>query len=32
MGGDQFDDQELAGPITLKILDGIAKDFTQEKW
>ena len=29
MGEDQSDDLELDGPITLKILDGIAWDFAQ---
>ena len=28
---DQLDDLELDGPTTLKILDGIAWDFTQAK-
>ena len=32
MGEDQSDDLELDGPITLRILDGIAWDFTQAKW
>ena len=32
MGQDQLDDPELDGPITLRILDGIAWDFTQAKW
>ena len=32
MGEDQSDDQELDGPITLRILDGIAWDFAQAKW
>ena len=32
MGEDQLDDLELDGPITLRILDGIAWDFTQAKW
>ena len=27
MGEDQLDDLELDGPITLRILDGIAKDL-----
>ena len=31
MGEDQSDDLELDGPITLRILDGIAWDFTQVK-
>ena len=31
MGEDQLDDLELDGPITLRILDGIAWDFTQAK-
>ena len=31
MGEDQSDDLELDGPITLRILDGIAWDFTQAK-
>ena len=31
MGKDQLYDLELDGPITLKILDGIAWDFTQAK-
>ena len=31
MGEDQLDDIELDGPITLRILDGIAWDFTQAK-
>ena len=30
MGEDQFDDQELDGPITLRILDKIALDFTKQ--
>ena len=29
---EKFDDLELGGPITLRILDGIAWDFTQAKW
>ena len=29
MGEDQLDDLELDGPITLRILDGIAWDFAQ---
>ena len=29
MGEDQSDDLELDGPITLRILDGIAWDFAQ---
>ena len=29
---DQLDDLELDGPITLRILDGIAWDFTYAKW
>ena len=32
MGEDQLDDLELDGPITLRILDGTAWDFTQAKW
>ena len=32
MGEDQLDDLELDGPITLRILDGIAWDFAQAKW
>ena len=32
MGEDQLDDLELDGPITLKILDGTARDFAQAKW
>ena len=32
MGEDQLDNLELDGPITLRILDGIAWDFTQAKW
>ena len=32
MGEDQSDDLELDGPITLRILDGIAWDFAQAKW
>ena len=32
MEEDQLDDLELEVPITLKILDGIASDFTQAKW
>ena len=31
MGEDQSDDLELDGPITLRILDGIAWDFAQAK-
>ena len=31
MGEDQLDDLELDGPITLRILDGTAWDFTQAK-
>ena len=31
MGEDWEDDLELDGPITLRILDGIAWDFTQAK-
>ena len=31
MGEDQLDDLELDGPITLRILDGIALDFAQAK-
>ena len=31
MGEDQSDDLELDGPITLRILDGIARDFAQAK-
>ena len=31
MGENQLDDLELNGPITLRILDGIAWDFTQAK-
>ena len=31
MGKDQLDDLELDGQITLRILDGIALDFTQAK-
>ena len=31
MEKDQMDDLELDGPITLRILDGIAWDFTQAK-
>ena len=31
MGEDQTDDLELDGPITLRILDGIAWDFAQAK-
>ena len=30
-GEDQLDDLELDGPITLGILDGIARDFAQAK-
>ena len=30
-GEDQFNGLQLDGPITLKILDGIARDFTQAK-
>ena len=30
-GEDQVDDLELDGPITLRILDGIAWDFAQAK-
>ena len=30
MGEDQSDDLELDGPITLRILDGIAWDFANE--
>ena len=30
-GEGQLDDLELDGPITSRILDGIAWDFTQEK-
>ena len=30
-GEDQWDDLELNGPITLMILDGIARGFTQAK-
>ena len=32
MGEDQSDDLELDGPITMRILDGIAWDFAQAKW
>ena len=32
MGEDQLEDLELDGPITLRIVDGIARDFTQAKW
>ena len=32
MGEDQLDDVELDGPITLRILDGIAWGFAQAKW
>ena len=32
MGEDQLNDLELDGPITLRILDGIAWDFAQAKW
>ena len=32
MGEDQSDDREVDGPITLRILDGIAWDFAQAKW
>ena len=32
MGEDQSDDLELDEPITLRILDGIARDFAQAKW
>ena len=28
---DQLDDLEQGGPITLRIFDGIARDFTQAK-
>ena len=31
MGEDQLDDQELDEPIIMKILNGIAWDFTQAK-
>ena len=31
MGEDQLDDVELDGPITLRILDGIAWGFAQAK-
>ena len=31
MGEDQLDDLELDGPITLRILNGTAWDFTQAK-
>ena len=30
-GEDQLDDLELDGHITLRILDGTARDFTQAK-
>ena len=30
-GEDLYDDLELDGPITLRILDGIARDFAQAK-
>ena len=29
MGKDQLDDLELDGPVTLRLLDGIAWGFTQ---
>ena len=32
MGKDQLNDLELDGPIALRIVDGIAWDFTQAKW
>ena len=32
MGEDQLDGIELDGPITLRILNGTALDFTQAKW
>ena len=32
MGEDRLDDLEVDGPITLRILDGIAWDYTQAKW
>ena len=32
VGKEQLDDLELDGPITLRILDGITRDFTQAKW
>ena len=32
MEKDLLDDLELDGPITLRILNGIAWDFTQAKW
>ena len=31
-GKDQLDDLELDWPIALRILDKIARDFTQAKW
>ena len=31
MGEDHLDDLELDGPIALRILNGIARDFTQAK-
>ena len=32
MGENQLDDLELDGSITLRMLDGIAWNFTQAKW
>ena len=32
IGENQLNDLELDGPITLRILDGIARDFIEGKW